>query len=140
MHQSIPQTPSHVKTFIACLLSFMLFVTPIAAVAAGSSSTFRGFPSDARNAKATEAELFVNGPTAPRADFAPQPAPAPEPFAPVPLPPASAVTATLAAAIANDDGDNKIDPTNGNPATTEKINYTVQLSNTSGAGATGLAL
>src|SRR6185503_6448223 len=134
MYQSIPQTPSHVITFVACLLSFMLFITPISAVAATAGGG-ASVPSKTTDAKTAESKLFVNGPATAAPGYAPQPAPAPEPFVPA----VGAVTATMAAVIANDDGDNKIDPTNGNPATTEKINYTVQLSNTSGVGAAGLA-
>src|SRR6185295_17342360 len=54
-------------------------------------------------------KLFVNGPATAAPEYAPQPAPAPEPFVPA----VGAVTATMAAVIANDDGDNKIDPSNG---------------------------
>ncbi|PYS74860.1 MAG: hypothetical protein DMF69_00540, partial [Acidobacteria bacterium] len=40
-------------------------------------------------------------------------------------------------AVINDDGDFKADPTNGVPGTTEKIQYTVTISN-SGADATNV--
>ncbi|HEX8144756.1 MAG TPA: tandem-95 repeat protein [Pyrinomonadaceae bacterium] len=41
--------------------------------------------------------------------------------------------------LVDGDGDNKIDPTNGIPATTEKITYTVTLTNTGDADATGVS-
>ena len=43
----------------------------------------------------------------------------------------------MTATIANDDGDTKIDPTNGVPGTTERIDYTAILTNT-GSDPTGL--
>src|SRR5438309_5836230 len=42
----------------------------------------------------------------------------------------------MTAAIANDDGDSKIDP---NPGSTERIDYTVTLGNTTGSDATNLS-
>src|SRR5205807_2493339 len=77
----------------------------------------------AANKAATVAEnLFVNGPI---------PGPAPEP-------PVGSVTATLAGALVNDDADAKLDPTNGNPVTTEKVTYTATLGNTTNTNATGV--
>jgi CSLREA domain-containing protein len=47
------------------------------------------------------------------------------------------ITATMVDSLVNDDGDTKADPTNGNPGTTEKIKYTVTISN-SGTDATNV--
>src|SRR6266849_628799 len=136
MDQSIPQTPSHAKTFIACLLSFMLFITPITALAptAGSSPTVKkGVPNDAQSkTQLAEAELFVNKPVEMSALPAARPEPAPEPMAP-PVPIVGSVTATMSAAltVTENNGDGKADPG-------DTINYTVQLGNTSGSDGTGI--
>lgn len=134
MHHSIPQTPSQVKTLVACLLSFMLFITPITALAAtaGNSPTVkRGVP-NAKDAKTAESELFVNQPVEMPALPAAQPEPAPEPPAPF-APVVGAVTATKTAAltVTANNGDSKADPG-------DTINYTVQLSNTSGSDGSGI--
>src|ERR1700741_4596105 len=104
---------------IACLLSFSLFTMPFVPMAsamsrAEASSVRRNKPSQASTVKAT---LGVNAPVA---------APAPEPFAPV-------ITATKVDALINDDGDGKADP-----GTTEKIEYTVTVSNTGTTDATNV--
>src|SRR6266446_3756604 len=135
MHQSIPQTLSHAKTFIACLLSFMLLITPITALAAtaGNSPTVReGFSSSATKAKTAESELFLNQPVEMPALPTAQPEPAPEPMAP-PVPIVGSVTATMSAAltVTANNGDGKADPG-------DTINYTVQLGNTSGSDGTGI--
>src|SRR5712691_11419531 len=138
--QSLYPSPSILRVFVACLLSFTILITPIAAIAAprgGSPTVRKGSATTPTKARSTEEELFVNPPTAILAPAlpGPQPEPAPQPLSPM----AGSVTATMTATIANDDGDNKIDPTNGVPATTERIDYSVTLSNTSGSDATGLA-
>src|SRR6266478_6631975 len=136
MHQSIPQTPGHAKTFIACLLSFMLFITPITALAATASSSptvRKDVPTDAQSkAKTAESELFLNQPVEMPAMPAAQPEPAPEPMAP-PVPIVGSVTATMSAAltVTANNGDGKADPG-------DTINYTVQLGNTSGSDGTGI--
>src|SRR6266478_4402886 len=136
MHQSIPQTPGHAKTFIACLLSFMLFITPITALAATASSSptvRKDVPTDAQSkAQLAESELFVNKPAEMPAMPAAQPEPAPEPLAPL-APIVGSVTATMSAAltVTANNGDGKADPG-------DTINYTVQLGNTSGSDGTGI--
>src|SRR6266446_1188367 len=135
MHQPIPQIPSHVKTFVACLLSFMLFITPITALGATArtSPTVReGVHSDVTKAKTAESELFVNQPIELSALPIAQPEPAPEPMAP-PVPIVGSVTATMSAAltVTANNGDGKADPG-------DTINYTVHLGNTSGSDGTGI--
>ena len=134
---SLEGTPGNLRVFTVCLLLFAFVITPIASLAAPRTlaavvkekSTTKE-ANESEKAKAA-AEVFVN-PPALRAE------PAPAPLAPPP--PAVGLTATMTAAIANDDGDTKIDPTNGNPGTTEQINYTATLSNpVGGAGASGLS-
>ncbi|HEX8772070.1 MAG TPA: tandem-95 repeat protein [Pyrinomonadaceae bacterium] len=53
-------------------------------------------------------------------------------FFPSMAPIAPIIAATKLDALVNDDGDGKIDPTNGNPATEERITYTVTITNTGG--------
>ncbi len=135
LNTSLERTPSNLRVFTVCLLLFAFVITPIASLATPRAlgAVVKEKPATKEESKtadinATASEVFAN-PLAPR----PEPAPAPAPL------PVGAVTASMTATIANDDGDNKIDPTNGNPGTTEKINYSALLSNTSGAGATGLS-
>ena len=143
MKQSLHPSPGILRVFVACLLSFTILITPIAAVAAPSiakASTVKNNDGKKRDqAKSAAAELFVNPPSAMLASAlpGPQPQPAPEPLAPTPPPPA-AVTATMAGLLVDKDADAKLDPTTGVAGTTERVDYTVQLSNTSGAPATGL--
>ncbi|MGZ8843277.1 MAG: Ig-like domain-containing protein, partial [Pyrinomonadaceae bacterium] len=110
------------KVFVACLLSFAILITPIAAIAAprtiGSPATKadkkRG--SVAGEASKSSAEnLFANAPV-------PEPAPAP-PFAAI-------ITATMT--------DNRpgVDPASAKPGDT--INYTVTIQNTGDADATSV--
>ena len=51
---------------------------------------------------------------------------------PAPAMPAASpvITALMTDSLENDDADNKIDPTNGNPATTERIIYSTTITNT----------
>ena len=143
MTQFLHPSPGILRVFVACLLSFTILITPIAAVAAPSiakASTVKNNDGKKRDqAKSAAAELFVNPPSAMLASAlpGPQPQPAPEPLAPMPPPPA-AVTATMAGLLVDKDADAKLDPTTGVAGTTERVDYTVQLSNTSGAPATGL--
>src|SRR6267143_1893703 len=121
MYQSIPQTPSNKRVFGACLLSFAILITPIAALAAprsGGRPTVKQNSVPPNKTESSAREAFIN------------------PSAPAPVAPT--ITATMVDSLENDDGDGKIDPTNGVPATTERIVYTATISNTGGAGATGL--
>ena len=110
---SLSHSRRNLNVLIACLLSFSLFTMPFVPMAAAmsrsdsqASSLRRDKSQGQRPVKAT---VGVNAPVA---------APAPEPFAPV-------ITATKVDALINDDGDGKADPGN-----TEKIEYTVTISNT----------
>src|SRR5882724_1920320 len=78
MYQPIPQTASHSRVFIACLLAFTILVTPIAALAipAGASANAKAAPATKTDAKvptepqlpqAVPAPLFVPEPVAPLA-------------------------------------------------------------------------
>jgi|GEM_PF-958927 len=134
LRTSLERTPSNLRVFTVCLLLFAFVITPVASLASprtlsvsAKESANEKEGSASPNAKAA-AEVFVN-PPAPRAEPAP---------APAPLPPVGSVTASMTATLANDDGDNKIDPTNG-AANTEKVNYSVLIANSSGAAATGLS-
>ena len=131
MKQSIPHCPPGLlKIFTANLLSLAILIIPLAPLAAAAPLNTKSAPtkkSDAKNESPVtpdEASLFVNGLVAP-------PAPVPAPM------PVGAVTATMVGTIVNDDGDSKIDPTNG-MASTEKITYTTTLGNTTGTDALGL--
>lgn len=119
--------PTSRRVFIACLLSFTILMTPLAAIAAprnvGSTTVREGNLAKTTGkdrSKSSAREGLVSPPLAP-----------PQPFAPI-------ITATKVDSLENDDGDNKIDPTNGVPATTERIRYTVTINNT-GSDATGVA-
>lgn len=119
--------PKSRRVFVACLLSFTILITPLAAIAAPRSvggPTVRernvSKTSDKGKIKFPAREALINPPL------------------PAPVPAVVTVTATMVDAIENDDGDSKIDPTNGVPATTERIKYTVTINNT-GSDATGVA-
>jgi uncharacterized repeat protein (TIGR01451 family) len=139
--QSVHPSPGILRVCVACLLSFTILITPIAAVAAPSiakASTVKNNDGKKRDqAKSAAEELFVNPPTAAPAPAlpGPQPEPAPEPLAP-PVPPA-AVTATMAGVLVST-ANNNSGPNAGKADPGDTINYTVQLSNTSGLPATGL--
>jgi hypothetical protein len=107
---------------IACLLSFSLFTMPFVPMAAAMSRSDNQASSlrrdkSSQGQRTVKATVGVNAPVA---------APAPEPFAPV-------ITATKVDALINDDGDGKADPGN-----TEKIEYTVTISNTGSTDATNV--
>jgi len=106
---------------IACLLSFSLFTMPFIPIASAMSRSDQQ-ASLLRRGKSSQAQptAKVNVANAPVA------APAPEPFAPV-------ITATKVDALISDDGDGKADP-----GTTEKIEYTVTISNTGTTDATNV--
>ncbi|HEX3142659.1 MAG TPA: Ig-like domain-containing protein, partial [Pyrinomonadaceae bacterium] len=129
---SLDPTPSNLRLFTALLLNFAILITPIAAVAArteGSesrgqrSSRESGARSQQSGAKATVKEGFAN-----------PPGPV---FAASPI-----ISASMTDTLENDNLDNptdgKIDPTNGNPATTERIVYSTVISNTGTVDATGV--
>ncbi len=123
-HHSLNITRRDINVFIACLLSFALLMMPFVPVAAAAS---RGSERQSRltRDKSSQASTAVNVSAA----NAPLPAPAPEPFAAV-------ITASKAAVLINDDGDNKADPeVSPNP---EKIEYTVTVTNTGTNDATGV--
>jgi len=111
---------SSFNSFIACLLSCSLYVMPFVPMASAMARPDRRASTVRRDKSPAQpdarANLGVN---------APVPAPPPVPFAP-------AITATKTDAILNDDGDGKADP-----GGTEKIEYTVTISN-GGTDATGV--
>ena len=118
---------SLLRVFTACLLSFAIFIVPFTQVAAAGLRSPAPAKSEAKHSSKVspaDASLFVNQPVA---LTAPQPAP----LAPV-------ITASKVDSLVNDDGDGKIDPTNGVPGTTEKILYNVTVSNTGSDVATGV--
>ena len=123
MKISFPEpTPDSLKVFVACLLSFSILITPIAAMAApkvlaapkAKEGKRLGTVSGAATKASTES-VFANAPV-------PEPAPAP-PFAAV-------VTSTMT------DNRPAIDPASAKPGDT--INYTVTIQNTGDADATGV--
>ncbi len=129
-------TSPKVKVFFACLLSFNIFITPIAAIAATIKPEVRSQKSEdkARGSnKAAADDIFAkpleekSGSSLPGALAEP----APQPIAPPPA--VSDVTATLTATLTGtaNNGDGKADPG-------DTISYTAVLSS-SGAGATGLS-
>ncbi len=102
-------TPHRLQVFVACLLAFAIFITPIAAIAGPSivratvankaDKTDKGDKTN--KPKSAAEELFVNPPVAPATETTaalpgPKPEPAPEPPAP---PVAGSVTATMTAAV-----------------------------------------
>lgn len=110
-------TRRDVKVLIACLISFSILMMPFAPIAAATSRSERRVSSD----KPSQSGQVVTTSA---------------PLAPAPM--VATVTATKSGAILNDDGDSKADPTNGNLATTEKIEYTVTVSNTGTTDATNV--
>jgi hypothetical protein len=116
------------NVFIACLLAFSMTMLPFVQIA-GAMSRTAGRTASGRS----EASPQTTGTTEMRTSALPAaiPAAAPVPFAPV-------ITATKIDALINDDGDLKADPTNGIPGTTEKIEYTVTISNTGTTDATNV--
>src|SRR6266550_361856 len=118
MYCSIPQTPNNKRVFGACLLSCAILISPIAGAAprsrVGSSERQTSVPSN--TTQPSTKELFVSPP------------------APPVVP---GITAAMADSLINDDGDGKIDSTNGLLGT-EKIQYTVTLSN-AGTDAIGVS-
>ncbi len=123
-HLSLNLTRRDINIFIACLLSFSLFMMPFVPIAAAAS---RGSERQSRSnrTKSSQTSTSVNVSAA----NAPLPAPAPVPFAAV-------ITATKSFVLVNDDGDNKADPeVSPNP---EKIEYTVTVTNTGSTDATGV--
>jgi CSLREA domain-containing protein len=122
---SLYRSAGRLRVFVACLLSFTILITPIAAVATSSianASIAKSNEKKRDKAKSAEEELFVNPPTAPALP-GPQPEPAPEPLPPV----VGAVTATL-----------EVSPT-GIVSPGATLTYTAVLGNTTGSDATGLS-
>jgi CSLREA domain-containing protein len=126
--QFLHPSPGILRVFVACLLSFTILITPIAAVAAPSiakASTVKDNDGKKRDqAKSAEEELFVNPPTAMPAPALPGPLPEPAPE-PVP-PPVGSVTAVLSVLPLG----------TVNPGAT--LTYKVDVGNTTGSDATGL--
>ena len=111
-------TRRDVNVIIACLLSFSIFMMPFVPIAAATGRSERRV---SPNKPSQSGQVVtVNAPL------------------PAPAPMVATVTATKSAAILNDDGDLKADPTNGVPGTTEKIEYTVTISNTGNTDATNV--
>jgi uncharacterized repeat protein (TIGR01451 family) len=144
-----PLTPSNtarkLRLFFACLLAFNILITPIAAIASTYKLEVKG-PRSARGSsptvtedspKSAVADVFANPKEFSNTVLpAAVPAPAPLPFAP---PVVGSVTSSLVASLlaanggVDADADGKADPG-------DTIAYTLSLANTSGAGATGLAI
>jgi CSLREA domain-containing protein len=115
------------RVFIACLLSFSILVTPMAAMASRSQSSEvrgqrsrqeSGVRSQASGAKAAAREVFAN------------PAPAMPAASPI-------IAASMVDSLENDDLDGKIDPTDGT-GSTERIIYSTTITNSGTVDATGL--
>src|SRR5262249_50039621 len=91
-----------------------------------------------------ESRLFVSQPTAPTAPEAvfggakAESSFSAQPWALLPPPPGQ-FTATMTGTLVDKDADNKLDPTTGNPATTERVDYSVTLDNQSGTDGLGLS-
>jgi CSLREA domain-containing protein len=119
---SLDATPSNLRVFIVCLLTFAFLTTPMAAMAGTRGTGGSREPVNKRTAgettKAAAKDVFAN------------PAPV---FAASPI-----ISASMTDSIENDDGDNKIDPTNGVPATTERIAYSTTITNSGTVDATGV--
>src|SRR5688572_29979183 len=114
----------NVYVLTACLLSFSLISMPFVQITIASSGAQRqvGNPSpDSRVTIGTEKQSYSANPNAA------VPAPAPEPLAAV-------ITATKVDALISDDGDGKADP-----GLTEKIEYTITISNTGDTDAANVA-
>ncbi len=109
-------TRRDVNVFIACLLSFSILMMPFVPIAAASERSGRRVSSDKPSQSGQAVATNVS----------------------LPAPMVATVTATKSGAILNDDGDSKADPTNGVPGTTEKIEYTVTVSNTGNTDATNV--
>jgi CSLREA domain-containing protein len=135
----------NVRPFLACLLSFAILVMPFAAMAAPRSG-FNPTASEGSSAnpareaqpkvKSAADDVFVKPLTGTSSALpGPQPEPAPQP----PAPPVGSVTSSLTASLlagnggVDADSDGKADPG-------DTIAYTLTLTNSSGAGATGLAI
>jgi CSLREA domain-containing protein len=129
--QSPGYTPTNLRVFIACLLTFTILITPFAALAAPTKqeSGVRGQGSET-NAAAND--VFVKSPNETSAPALPGPKPeaAPEPLAP----PVGSVTATISASVVLT-ANNTV--SQADPGDT--INYTATLSNTTSSDATGLS-
>jgi Bacterial Ig domain/Calx-beta domain len=117
----------HLHLFTVCLVTFSMLTMPFVPMTVSlARAAERQGPSVGRHKSKTlapETQHYSVNPNAP------VPAPAPAPFAP-------SITATKAAVLINDDGDNKADPaTSPNP---EKIEYTVTISNNGTTDATNV--
>ena len=113
------------RVFIACSLSFSLIAMPFVPIVASMARAAErlGSRGPGDNSKTVTEKRGYAATNVP----GPVPAPAPEPFA-------ATIQATKTAALINDDGDGKADP-----GTSEKIEYTVTISNTGNADATNVA-
>ncbi|MDT5060593.1 MAG: trimeric autotransporter adhesin, partial [Acidobacteriota bacterium] len=142
-------SPGFLRVLLVSILSFAILTMPFAPAMAAAAAVPLNTTKDAKsssNASSNEAlenRLFVNKtatPLAPEVSF--KGATADASFGAPPnalFVPAGAVTAIMTATLINDDGDTKLDPTNGNPATTEQLKYSVTLDNQSGSDATNLS-
>ncbi len=120
---SLETNPNNRRVFIACLLSFSILITPIAAMAGTQRSEVsrqkseRGSSPTVREGVDSADNLFVH-------PAIPEPAPAP---------PILGVTATMAAAITTDvDSDTKADPG------VDTITYTATITNNSVGDVSGV--
>jgi len=109
-------TRRDLNVFIACLLSFSILMMPFVPIAAASDRTERRVSPE--KSPQTGQVVATN--------------------AALPASLVATISATKSGAILNDDGDSKADPTDGNPGTTEKIEYTVTISNTGTTDATNV--
>ncbi|HEX6190396.1 MAG TPA: Ig-like domain-containing protein, partial [Pyrinomonadaceae bacterium] len=121
-HRSLSTPTSGLRVFSASLLSALMIMMPFVQMAAATRANARvsgvRSPETGRSEAKAAAENVVVDPALP---------------GPVAVPLVPSITATMTDTLINDDGDSKADPTNGVPATTEKIRYTVTISNAGGA-------
>ena len=121
-HRPLSTPYNGLRVFSASLLSALLIMMPFVQMAAATRANARvsgvRSPESGKSEANAAAENVLVNPGLP---------------GPVAVPLVPSITATMTDTLINDDGDSKADPTNGVPATTEKIRYTVTISNAGGA-------
>jgi CSLREA domain-containing protein len=122
-------TRQNFRVLTTYFVSFSILVTPLAGV------TARPHKSVTVDRKSLR-ESRVGGYETAESAVAEKTLYSSESFVPTALP---IISASMVDSLENDDGDGKIDPTNGNASTTERIVYSTTISNQAGAAdATGL--